>query len=61
MKVSEIIKLLKKNKCKLQRHGNSHDLWYSPITGRSFTVPRHKSKELPVKTAESIMKAAGIK
>ena len=61
MKVSEIIKLLKKNKCRLVRHGASHDLWYSPITDREFTVPRHKGKELPVKTAASIMKAAGLK
>ena len=61
MKISELIKLLKKNQCFLIEHGTRHDIWYSEITGKKFTVPRHKSKELPVKTAESIMKTAGLK
>ena len=61
MRVSEVIKILKKNNCRLVRHGDSHDLLHSPITNMEFTVPRHKSKELPVKTANAIMKAAGIK
>lgn len=61
MKVSELIKLLKKNDCFLLEHGASHDIWYSNMTGRKFTVPRHRSKELPTKTAETILKTAGIK
>ena len=61
MKVSELIKLLKINRCYLVEHGASHDIWYSETTGRKFTVPRHRSKELPTKTAETILKAAGIK
>ena len=60
MKVSEIIKLLKKNKCELVLHGANHDIWHSPITGCDFTVPRHQSKELPTETADSILKSAGI-
>lgn len=39
LKVSELIRILKKNHCKLLRHGNSHDIWISQITGKKFTVP----------------------
>ncbi|MEE1362128.1 MAG: type II toxin-antitoxin system HicA family toxin [Selenomonadaceae bacterium] len=31
------------------------------MTGNCFTVPRHKSKELATGTANSILKAAGLK
>ena len=61
MKVSELIKLLKKNGAYLTMHGREHDEWYSPITKKYFRVPRHKSKELPNGTASRIMKDAGLK
>ena len=34
MKRSELLKILKKNGCKLIGHGGNHDLYYSPITGK---------------------------
>jgi len=41
MKRSELLKILKKNGCKLIGHGGNHDLYYSPITGKQFPVWRH--------------------
>ena len=61
MKVSELIKLLKKNGSYLTYHGKEHDEWYSPVTNKYFRVPRHKSKELPSGTANRILKDAGLK
>ena len=61
MKVSEIIKLLKKSKCELLEHGKKHDDWYSPITGKRFRVPRHPSKEIATGTANEILRDAGLK
>ena len=61
MKTSELIWMLKKAGCELIHHAKRHDEWYSPITGNYFQLPRHKSKELAVGTAESIMKKAGLK
>lgn len=62
MKVSELIKLLKKSgKCYLVEHGKEHDKWHSDLTGKNFMVPRHKSKELPEGTMNAILKDAGLK
>ena len=44
MKVSELIKLLKKNKCKFVEHGKEHDKWFCGKTGKSIMIPRHGSK-----------------
>lgn len=60
MKVSELQKLLKKNGCYISRHGSNHDIWYSPITGKQFSVPRHSSKEIKTGTLNSIKKEAGF-
>ena len=61
MKVSEMIKKLKKAGCYITDHGSEHDEWYSPITEKFFRVPRHPSKELKTGTAERIIKDAGLK
>lgn len=60
MKLQELTKLLKKSKCKLLRNGSRHDIWYSEITGKQFTVPRHKA-EIPTGTLNNILKDAGLK
>lgn len=60
MKVSELIRLLKKAGCYIYRNGARHDMWKSPITGNIFPVPRHLSEELKQKTLASIRKDAGI-
>ena len=59
MKTQELIKLLKKNKCRIIRNGSRHDIWYSEITGKQFPVLRHKA-EIPVGTLKNIQKDAGL-
>lgn len=61
MKVSELIKILKKSNCFLTEHGKEHDEWYSPVTEKHFRVPRHQSKEIPIGTLNRILKDAGLK
>lgn len=60
MKSQELLKLLKKNNCKLVRNGSRHDIWYSDTTGKQFAVPRHKA-EIPTGTLNNILKDAGLK
>lgn len=59
MKTQELIKLLKKNRCHVLRNGRKHDIWISSLTGKQFTVPRHKS-EIPVGTLKNILRDSGI-
>ena len=59
MKTQELIKLLKKNQCQILRNGSRHDIWYSNLTGKQFTVPRHKA-DIPVGTLKNILRDAGI-
>ena len=55
----KVRQILKENGCHFVRHGKGdHDIWYSPINNRNFTVDgkiniRHVANE--------IMKQAGIK
>lgn len=60
MKTSELLKLLKKHGIYLTEHGKRHDHYYSPITGKTFPIPRHKT-ELKPGTLNSILADAGIK
>lgn len=60
MKVSELVRILSKNGCNLQHHGSNHDIWYSPITKKTTTVPRHGSQEIRKGTLNSILKRLGI-
>lgn len=55
----EIVKILKENNCKFIREGKgSHEIWYSPITQKRFTV----SKTIKADgTYFAILKQAGIK
>lgn len=54
----EIVSLIKENGCYFVRHGKGdHDIWYSPITNRNFTVDGNiKSKQL----ANAVMKQCGV-
>ncbi|NLV59163.1 MAG: type II toxin-antitoxin system HicA family toxin [Clostridiales bacterium] len=61
MRVSEMKRMLRSAKCIISREGANHEMWYSPITGKHFPVPRHNSQELMRGTAEKIMKDAGLK
>lgn len=46
--------------CTIAREGKGHTIWYSPITGKTFTVGRHKTQDVPIGTYKSIMKSAGL-
>ena len=59
MKQSELLKLFAKHKIVIAQHGKRHDIYFSPITGKMFPVPRH-SKEIAIGTLKSIMKDAGL-
>lgn len=62
MKTSELVKLLMKSGANyLVSHGGEHDRWYSEITGKRYSVPRHGSKEIPSGTVNRILKDAGLK
>lgn len=61
MKISELVKILKKNCCKKIRSGARHDIWLSPITGHELQIPRHGAKEVRKGTVEGILKDAGLK
>ena len=54
----KILELVKQYGCIFIRHGKGdHDIWYSPITKRNFTIDGNiKSREL----ANAIMRQSGI-
>lgn len=60
MTYSELEKKLRSAGCRIEREGSNHIIWYSPITGESFPVGHHKTKEVPRGTLKSILRAAGI-
>ena len=47
MKYNQFIAELTAAGCYVSRHGANHDIWYSPITGELFPIPRHGGKEVP--------------
>lgn len=61
MKLSELLKILKKNGCFFCMHGSNHDIWESGFTGKRFAVPRHSQEDIPKGTVNSILKNAGLK
>ncbi len=53
----EIVEALKASGCDYVRPAKgSHELWWSPINGRKFTVPKTMSRI----TANQVFKQAGI-
>ena len=60
MRYSELEKQLKKIGCKVIREGARHSIWYSPITGKTFPVSRHKTEEVAPGTLKSIKQDAGL-
>lgn len=61
MKYSELEKKCKKAGCYWVADGKKHPQWYSPVTGKYFSLSHHKSEEVKKGTLNKIMKAAGIK
>jgi predicted RNA binding protein YcfA (HicA-like mRNA interferase family) len=54
----DLVAILTAHGCYLVRKGKgSHEIWYSPVTGRHITVPRStKSRH----TANDVLKQAGL-
>ena len=61
MKYSELERMLKKAGCWIDHEAKRHTMWYSPITGELFPVPRHQGQEAKTGTVNNILKAAGLK
>ena len=54
----QILKILSDNNCYFVRHGKgSHNIWYSPVMNRTFTVVTKIENR---HTANGILKDAGI-
>lgn len=53
-----IVEILKANGCHFVRQGKGdHEIWYSPLSGRNFTVDQGcRSRH----TANAVLKQAGI-
>ncbi len=55
---ADLVAQLKRGSCWFVRSGKgSHEIWFSPITGRNFTVPRSLN-HAPL--ANEILKQAGL-
>ena len=55
---AEIVDALKAAGCSFKRAGKGdHEIWFSPITNRTFTVDRHCMSR---HTANAVMKQAGL-
>ena len=61
MKYSELYKELREAGCTIDHEGSNHTIWFSPITGQSFPVGRHKNEDVRTGTLNAIRKAAGLK
>jgi len=61
MKVSEILRVLKKDGWYLHREGSNHSLYKHNTKKGTVILPRHPSQELKKETAQSILKQAGLK
>ena len=54
----QLVEALKQSGCTFKRPGKGdHEIWYSPVTNRTFSVDR---KSLSRHTANSVLKQAGV-
>lgn len=60
MKTKQFCAELTAKGCFVVSHGGRHDIWYSPITDRTFPIPRHPSLELGKGLEHKARKALGI-
>ncbi|KFC19375.1 type II toxin-antitoxin system HicA family toxin [Chryseobacterium sp. FH1] len=61
MKISELLKVLKKDSWYLHKNGSRHDLYRHPTKPGQIAVPRHSSQEIAKGTEQQILKDAGLK
>lgn len=59
MKRKEFIRELVKAGCYIKRHGDNHDIYMNPRTGRKAPIPRHV--EIKESFCELIRKQLGLK
>lgn len=59
MKISELIKILRKAGCQFLKSGGRHDIWVN-THGDKFAIPRHQSEEVPKGLERKAKKWAGI-
>lgn len=60
MTYSELKRKLKKIGCYKVVEGARHEMWYSPITGKTFPVGRHNNQEVASGTLDSIKRDSGL-
>ena len=61
MKISELLKVLKKDGWELYRNGSRHDIYRHPNKIGQIAVPRHGSQEVAKGTLQQILKDAGLR
>ncbi len=62
MKYHELANKLRRIRCyDTGEQANGHPIWYSPLTGKTFRMSNHGSKEVPTGTLRQIKKDAGLK
>ena len=61
MKYSELKKLLRQSGCYKESEGSNHEIWYSPMTSKTFPVGRHNTEDVPKGTLNAILKQSGMK
>ena len=52
--------MINKNGCIFVGHKKRHDMYRSPVTGKTFMVGRHPSEEVRTGTLHKILRDAGI-
>ena len=61
MKYNELERYLLRAGCReMGIEQNSHPLWFSPKTGKTFQMSHHKSHEVAKGTLSKILKTAGL-
>ena len=58
MKRGELVRLLEKSGCCLDREGGRHSIYLNPATGKKAPVPRHM--EIDNKLAKKIRRQLGL-
>jgi predicted RNA binding protein YcfA (HicA-like mRNA interferase family) len=59
LRVSELVKYLEKNGCKLIKHGSRHDL-YMGVNGKPLPISRDRNKDYGKRMVAIIKKQAGL-
>lgn len=60
MRVGEFKREMRKAGCYFVRHGGDHDRWYSPITNKKFSVPRHDNDDMGPDMEYKLRKLSGV-